>query len=236
MIQSYARESDLIAGMGNYGDSIRNLVRGYQTYVDQFYNYIPVIYPEIAAQKGDYLPLVTFLFAENESIMRQKGIMFAIDSCHLVTRKFESLRTFIREHDEIRSYNLSKDTFSFVFDDKPYAEMISSSFNIYAKKSIPDNSELYKFEEYMDSVCNDFSKNVKKGCQTNYSPKELVDFLDKIYLGFSQTMLHLKELAENSSSVYITARITRSLISALVMSYLAIGTIEPIKKNAESTK
>lgn len=212
--------------VGNYSDYIRNLVFGMQKYIDKFYSHTSEIFLSINKIEDPTMrQILHYLSVESENILRNKGVMFAIESFNLVVKKYDRLASnIINGGDDVR-YNVYVDAYKYLDEFQDDINWKLFSMNEYTKDKTAID-ELLDFENHMEDKFNTFSNIKFEKIYCGLNKKEMMDVLGRGFNKLHSTLLHLKNLAENSSSLYSTVIITRKIVSLLVLSCCIISTIE----------
>ena len=227
---NYVKESDLEMEVGNFTDSIANMVRGVQRYFDELYDYIPILYPEIISQKSKYLPLIMFLFSESDNIIKQKGISFVIEGLALANRKFDSFINVIESNKNYEFYNVPEKNLQTMYNTLIYDKFVEMSFSK-EKMIIPEYRTEYDFVGYANERAIAFEEEYAKVGRSVITRGAILNRLYTELKYFPDVLNYIRELSENSSSVYATSQVIKIMISSIMIGYIAMKNIEPTNKD-----
>lgn len=212
---------------GNYSDYIKNMVFGLQKYTDQFYSHTSDIFLSIKKVEDPTMKqILNYLSLESENIIKNKGVVFAIDSFKLVVKKYNRLISeVVNANDNVR-YNIYIDGYKYLSSFQDDINWKLFQMNEYSKKKSRTIDELLDFDNHMRFEFEKVKGMEFKDIYCGLGKKEMMDTLGRGFNKLHSTLLHLKNLSEESTSLYTTAIITRKIISIMVLSWYVISTIE----------
>ena len=228
MEPKFREETFLENIVGNMDDYIRNLIYDLQRYINNTYVSMPDIFMSIKDVEDDRMRrALHFLSVESENIVKQKGLMYAIDAHTLIDNKYLRLVKAIKKAKN-DTFNIYMDSFDFLEQFQSNINWKDLKLNIYAKdkKHINEILDLTthmesKFDYFFDIKFEDTRKGVTKD--------ELIDIITDAYKKLIETLEHFKSINESSTSMYLTINSCRKITSILVLACYIISTIEIVE-------
>lgn len=209
---------------GNLYDYICNLTYGLQQYIDNFYFPSMELRDEYDNIENKTIKgLVKFIIMENEAIIRNKGILFIIDVIKLVKKK-EALMTSFFQMESGVMFTVKEELYKRLNDIKKDMDWKRYHLNIYQKKD-KSIDEVCKFNEELEREFKQVEKISTEVPSIDVEEDVLRELVDTTFVQLIGTMQYLKNIMENSKSVYETALLCNQSISLLVYLYYALLSI-----------
>lgn len=209
---------------GNLYDYICNLTYGLQQYIDNFYFPSMELRDEYDNIENKTIKgLVKFIIMENEAIIRNKGILFIIDVIKLVKKK-EALMTSFFQMESGVMFTVKEELYKRLNDIKKDMDWKRYHLNIYQKKD-KSIDEACKFNEELEREFKQVEKISTEVPIMDVEEDVLRELVDTTFVQLIGTMQYLKNIMENSKSVYETELLCNQSISLLVYLYYALLSI-----------
>ena len=216
MEQNYVNESFLDCAVGNFRDSIQNLVFKFQVYIDNFYNHIPAIYKMIETEDSALKKIIYFLINESENIIKIRALQFIIETQELLNRKYTSLRTNLTDpNNKDLKFEVSLSAYKFFTNQQDLIDWKCLN-NVYGKKD-HNFYDLQKYVEYMNSKFEYYDNLVFQSSGNNYTTEDILTLIDTGLYTVNETVQEARKRIETSSSMYSTSLIVRLVIDILVL-------------------
>jgi len=223
--------------IGNFKDCIHELVRNAQMYIDQFYKEVPYIYPEVIRHSGIYTNLISFLFHENNNILKNKGIAFVIDSYELIERKYSTLIDRMNMCINMScnaKFLVNLSALNNMKQRNTNLSWIISSFDVYDRLSEKkmDNDGSYHLVEHMEKMFMLYDESSEQDTTTDLlTAEEMIKVINNAHVLILPNLENMFKLSENVNSVYATTKIMQKMIEAMVISYNFMKNIKVIRLN-----
>lgn len=211
----------------NYFDSVHNLVHTLQTYINVFRNYVPELYE--VHQKGLCKSEIVdktavFLLSEGDSILIDRCRRFAVDSEHLVERKYKEVSEYLHGIGRIGvldKIEISKDLMAYFLDYQQRIDWDLLSSGHYGSH-VHDGSDIYDVIGYSDRK-EDELEHINFNTIRAFSYKDIVELIDFGYRESHATFTKLCRILTHGYSLYASLIIVHVYIDILLMMAYIVG-------------
>ena len=223
-------ENFMEVAVGNFIDCVRNAVYGLQKYIDNFFNPISEIYTdEIKIKDPNVRKVINFVLVENESIIKNKGTSFANEVNNLLLRKYDSLIESIEKESDKYKYRISEDAYTFLDKFQDDIDWQNLQLNAYSSKKYDDMKLLFEFNKFMEMQFKRFAIYSFQASEIELSKNEFITILDSAFLRLVSSMMQIRRILDNSTSLYTMSVSCRKVIEMSVMLYYILETIELVE-------
>ena len=210
-----------VSTVANYIESVYNLIYDADEYIRIFHKSLPELYRthKNGACKCVVIDeAVVFLLSESDKILKSKCIQFAVDTKHLVDRKFY----------EVSDY-LNKMKGEFIDTDIRISQDLILYFSTYQQQlnwdnlssgnygdHIYDGLNIYNLEEYASKRREEF-EGMRFNNILNYKFNLLIDVIDFGYRESVNTFTKLRRILEESTSLYASLMLLHVYIDIMFL-------------------
>lgn len=210
--------------VGNYYDSIKNIMFKIQKY----YDILSMDLKLYTKEKENFLlndKIIGFIICESEEILKNKLICSGFEIETLIIKKYNNFVSKIINSDvknDVSSYYISEQTVKYIQNLCKKISTINLYYNNEIKKTDScKNINTFNYEIFFDDCINQYETIVNND-YIKSDKNHLVKILSESRDIFSNTIHNLCVLMLKSSSIYELDVIMKYIIKSMVLSYIFI--------------